>query len=345
MNFVKNLTIVFIGLSLTACVSTSVDNKADFLSNPSYKRALTKAEIMPTKGDLAGKALSVLILPTESKNDLALKSKSGVALHDVAEHMLQKSGLNIVQRKVSSEITDELKAYESTGKYNQEVMSVADVVMAPVISTATFSHTFTEGHTVKDIITGKKVWVDPSCRFKSTVKGYIKTFDLPNVKLRNNIELDGVSTSSRDTRGASCKLSTVEMYGMLNEASSTAVRNYRTAVQNQFAPKAYVTEHRVVGDIHYIKISLGTNKQIHEGNEIQFVQQMVTQDDLTGETSIDKFPVGTGEVTDIIQQSSSWVVVDAEVASKLHLGDVAVVTYTKNWMEHIKSVEQAVNSL
>lgn len=336
--------VILISLSVIACKST-IDNKLDFQSNPKYHRPLPKAQIMPTKEQLQGKATRVIVVPTETKNTLAKSAQSADALNNSLDNILQKAGLEIIDRSMADKVKDELIAYETTGKYSESSVDVADLAIWTNIASASFSHNFTEGHEGKNIFTGKKSWIEPSCTFKAKVKGTAKSFRLPNLTLNNQVSLDGVATISRDTRGSTCRLPDVEIYGLINEAAATAVRNYRTTIQNAFAPKAYVLEYRIVNNKHYIQISLGTNRQLSHGDDIKFIRQVEKKHPLTDEISINEFDIGDGEVTDIIQQKSSWVEVDPKIAQQLNIGDIAKVIYNKSIFEHVTSVGQTLNSL
>lgn len=346
MNLIhKKLPLFLTASFISACASTTIDNAVDFQTNPAYKKELLKAQIMPTDEQMAGKPLSVIVLPTETKNSLAKKSEASGTLRDITESLLKGTGAEIIDRSMASKVKDELVAYESTGKFNATAVNVADIAVAPVISAAKFSQHFNEGHYAKDVISGKKIWVEPSCTFKVKVSGYLKSYELPTLKSREQLELKGNSSTSRDTRSSNCNLSTVERHSLTVQAVENTIRNYRTELQNQFAPTAYVIAYRVVGDDHYVKINGGANKKIKEGTDIEFVQLVAIKDDFTGEVSNDKFKVGSGSVTNIIQEKSSWVNVDAEVANKLKLGDIAVVKYKMSFLEGMRSVSQSVGNL
>lgn len=340
----KYITLLFVSLIMVGCKST-INNKLDFQTNPNYQRPLAKAQIMPTSEQLAGKATRVIVIPTETTNILAKKSQSVSALNDALDNILQKAGLELIDRTMADKVKDELIAYENTGQYSEASIDVADIAIWTNIASASFSHSFSEGYEGKNIFTGKKMWVDPSCTFKAKIKGTAKSFKLPNLKLNTQVALDGVATISRDTRGSSCRLPTVEIYGLINEAAATAVRNYRTTIQNAFAPKAYVLEYRIVNNKHYVQISLGTNRQLSHGDEIKFVRQVEKTHALTQETSINEFTIGEGEVTDIIQHKSSWVEVKQAVAQQLNIGDIAIVHYSKSLFEHVRFVGQTLNNI
>jgi hypothetical protein len=340
----KIVLIISTTLLIVSCKST-IDNKLDFQSNPKYQRPLVKAQIMPTTEQLQGKPIRVIVVPTETNNKLAKKSQSVDALNNSLDNILQQAGLEIIDRSMGDKVKDELIAYETTGKYSESSIDVADIAIWTNIASASFSHNFTEGHEGKNIFTGKKIWIEPSCTFKAKVKGTAKSFKLPNLELNNQVSLDGVATISRDTRGSSCHLPTVEIYGLINEAATTAVRNYRTTIQNAFAPRAYVLEYRVVNNKHYIQISLGSNRQLNHGDDIKFIRQVNKKHAITQESSINEFPIGEGEVTDIIQQKTSWVEVNPQVAQQLQIGDIAMITYSKSIFEHVNSVSQTLNNL
>jgi hypothetical protein len=345
MNKALNLTCAT--LILSGCATTTIDTTktVDFRTNQKYKQTLVKANVMPSKELMAGKSVRVVVIPTESQSALANKSDSNVALNNKLNILLQKAGIEIVDRSFGEKVTEELIAYEATGQYSESALNVADIALQTSISSATFSHEFTEAHTAKNIFTGKDVWVNASCEFKAKVQGSARSFTLPKLKLRNQVELKGIATLSRDTRNSSCHLSTLETYGLVNEAAQVAVTSYRVAIQNAFAPKAFVKSYRIFEDEHYIEVSIGTDREVDNGDEISFIRLIEVTDDLTGEVTTDELPLGVGEVTNILQRKSSWVKVDAELAKNIHLGDMAVVKYSKTFSESISGLSQAIKDI
>ncbi|WP_440876294.1 hypothetical protein [Thalassotalea sp. PLHSN55] len=344
---IKNIITLTAAMSLAGCASTSIDNDSasQIISNPQLKRELPKASLMPTKAQLVGKQLKVLVLDAEERNDLAKSSFAGSAMIGSLDNLLHQAGVELVDRSIATKVKNEIIAYETSGEYDSPLLDLVDVSILPVITSATFNYEFKEGHEAKNIITGKQTWVKPSCSFKATVAGVAKTYKLPELKLASQVELSGVSEISRDARSSSCKISTNEKQGLIAQAAKQSIRNYKQIIQNEFSPKGYVIQYKVLNEKHFIQINIGENKKLVEGSSIQFVKQVKNTNDLTGESSIDNVTIGEGDVTNLIQTKTAWVNVEPEVASRLSLGDIAQVEFKKGAWDYLNDANQAIKSL
>jgi len=343
----KKILVSVVVLSTVGCASTTIstDVAQQIYSNPQLKRQLPKAQIMPSPQHLSGKQMKAIVLDTEEKNELAKMAFAGKAMSASIDNLLHKAGVDVVDRSISGKVKNEILAYESSGNYDESSLSLADVAILPIISSATFSYDFTEGYVAKNIITGKDTWVNPSCTFEAKITGVAKRYELPSLKVSHQVDLFGINEIKRDTRNSSCRISTQEKQGLIAEAAKQAIRNHKQDIQNKFSPKGYVTAYKVYDNTHYIKINIGKNRKLIEGTYVSFIKQIKSTDDLTGEINIDKMITGEGEITNLIQDKASWVVVDAEVAVNLSLGDIAQIEFRKGWLDHVNDVSQSIKSL
>jgi len=273
---IKKILVTSIVLAITGCSSTAIPDDAahKLATNSQLKQPMPKAQVMPSKAHLSGKQLKAIVLDTEEQNKLAQMAFAGKAMTAAIDTLLHRAGIDVVDRSIGGKVKNEILAYESSGEYDESALYLADVAILPIISSASFSFDFTEGHQAKNIFTGKSVWVEPSCTFEAKVSGLAKRYELPSLKVSNQIPLSGVNEITRDTRSSSCPISTIEKQGLIAQAAKQAVRNHKQDIQNKFAPKGYVTEYKILDNKHYIKINIGQNRKLVEGAYINFIKQI-----------------------------------------------------------------------
>ena len=343
----KKVLLTSITLLLSACGSTSapINVAQQIYSNPQLKKPLPRAQIMPSKEYMAGEQLKAIVIDTQEQNELDNKSIAGKAMAALLDDLLHGVGIDVIDRSIGDKLKNEILAYEASGIYDESALDLANVAILPIITLASISSDFTEGHHSKIFLIGKKVWVEPSCTFEAKVSGVAKRYELPSLKVSHQVVFSGANEMTRDAGGSTCLISPSEKEGLFAEAAKKAIRNHEKDIQNKFSPKGYVTEYKVLNNRHYIKINIGGNRKLKKGTYINFIKQIKTVDDLTGESNIAQIKSGAGKLTDLIQEKSSWVLVNSRVASTLSLGDIAQVEFKKSSWDYIKDLSKAAQSL
>ncbi|MFT7009005.1 MAG: hypothetical protein ACJAXJ_003553 [Colwellia sp.] len=322
------LSIVVLGLS--ACSSTSIKNKSDFYSNPKYLQHLDDADFMPTKLMLKRKALKGAIVEPVIHSNLKGTSLIAPVINAKISQLLLDAGVEVIDRNAGEIIKHELEAYESTGRSTGLVVDVADVVLAPVIVSATHEAKYTPPYySVKD---DKRRYNSAQCEHKTEISGYIKVYNMPSMKQRKQIELEHNITYNLKTRNRNCEISETMLNDFVITTTKAAIRLKENDIRNEFSPRGYVLEHRKTEDKHYIKINQGSDLGIVQNIDIQFIRTIENKDNLSGEVTRNEFIMGSGEVTDFIYKNSAWVEVDESLASKIKRGGSVQVLFKTGYL-------------
>jgi len=343
----KKILLSSITLVLSGCGSTSVPvNVAQQIySNSQFKVPLPRAQIMPSLESLAGEQLKAIVLNTQEQDELGNKFLAGKAMASLLDDLLHRAGIDVIDRSIGGKLRNEILAYEASGIYDESALTLANVAILPLITSASFSSDYTEGHYSKTFLIGKKVWIDPTCTFNAKVSGVAKRYELPSLNVSHQVVFSGANEMKRDANNVTCSLSPSEKQGLFTETAKQVIRNHEKDIQNKFSPKGYVTEYKVLNNRHYIKINIGENRKLKKGTYINFIKQIKTMDDLTGESNIAQIKSGAGKLTSFIQENSSWVLVKARVAASLSLGDIAQVEFKKSSWDYINDLSQAAKTL
>lgn len=329
---------------ISGCNSTNQQDIAVMSTNQQYKQVLPQAEIMPSTEQVNGKQIRAVILPTETVIKLAQQAQLETTVYSTLEDILQKAGLDLIDRSMGSKVKNELMAYEASGQYLNHGVDVADIAVLPTITKTTFKKTFTKADTWQDK-TGKSHTTPASCRYIAHIGITYKTYSLPELSLLSNTPVKGNTMSTIQTNDSSCYMSDTDVNVLVAEATENAVSNGRTLIQNTLSPKAYVIEYRAMANNHIILVSMGQNRQLTPGQTIQFFRQTKKVNDLTQQTRISQSVIGKGRVTKSIQQTVAWVDIDAKTAKKLKLGDVVGIVYEKSWSDIARSGKQLLTDL
>lgn len=321
-------------LGLSACSSTSINNKNDFHTNPKYVMSLDDSDFMPTKAMLKRKVLKGAVVSVEIHSKLAGSTLLAPVINVKVVQLLLDAGVEVIDREAGNIVRRELEAYEKTGRSTGLAVDVANVVLAPVIASATHDVTFIPAYySEKD---NKRKYNPAQCAHKTELSGYIKIYNMPSMKQRKQITLEknitymmeaNRSRHSRYSTKRDCDISETMLTDFIMTTAKDAIRIKANDIRNAFSPTGFVLERRRVEDKHYIKINQGTDLDLVQNLAIQFKRTIENKDNLTGEVTRDELVMGKGEVTDFIHKNSAWVEVSELLAKQILRGDKARVLF------------------
>jgi hypothetical protein len=323
------LTTTISALALTGCATPPSENFQQYESV-----LMQKADVEPTKENLAGEKVKVVIFtPDEGVNKLAKNAKGGYSLATTLEKYLAEVGVEIVDRKIAKKLKSEIQLAEAKGKSEYQGPNIADYAITGSISRAQVGASFTERSSWTD--DDGDTHVNPAyCKYSARVAGNLKVYKLPALKYSKTISIDDSVSSTTETNNSNCPISASQQQSMVRSAAVEAVKDARTKFQNYFAPKAYVLERRVFEDQSLFKLSAGTNLGFKAGDELKFYGVNASENPFTHEITYEEYPVTEGEVGEgLVYDKSSWVVVDNEKAKNVKLGDFVKISYSKKWHE------------
>lgn len=308
---------------LSGCGSTTeVNDAVGIITNDQYVVNLDKAEVMPSKSALQGKRLKVVVLPTRNNSQAKFESGAVRELSSKVENGLISAGVEIVDRRLAGRLTDEIEAYEATGNFAGGGISVADIAILPSINNVQVSGSYSEAHTYyKD---GKAYTNPASCNFTSAVSGNVKLYKLPELGLIDGITLEGTYKNSGVSGSRSCPINTGLASSLASSAAEDAINSALFAIQSHMSGRGYVIEYRKREDEHLVLITAGSSSGIKPGQNIQFIRQVERVHPMTGKKEIMEVPYSIeATVSDLVEASSAWVIVDEEAELQLKFGDVA----------------------
>lgn len=295
--------------ALSGCTATVV-------CNPNYRVDMDVADV-PAKNS---EDIKVIVLPVDMAfDDVAKQRLQAVILNDF-EATVSQSGSEVIDRKLASKLKNEIKLAEQSGRYNTKGVPIADIAIISEVTASNLFADFTERDTYENKDGETKVR-PAHCDFKTEVKTTVKVLSLPDMRLIQRIELEGVDYADTETSNSRCPISNSQYIGMAIEAAQTSIEQ-SLALKKVLAPSATVTEMRQCDEGTQLKISMGSNKNIQPKAPIVFSQIFKSN-----EGELEMYPLGEGYVIDneinAVGAKHSWVQVDEEIGVQVKKGDHA----------------------
>jgi hypothetical protein len=295
---------------------------------------MEKAAVMPTTAEVDGQQVKVVIFNPDSGDiPLAKSSRAGHTIAGTLEKYLNQAGAEIVDRSLATKLKKEIQLAEIKGNSDYTGPKVSDYSITGTISAANTSSSFSEAQQWQDK-NGKWHTIPASCHFNANISANLRIYKLPSLNYVKSIDVSGSATNNRQTRSSNCYLSSNAQNSLVRVAASNAIKQYRTAFQNFFAPKAYIEERRSgkKGDI--FKLTQGTQLGFTTGSSVTIYTKEKSTNGLSGKVSYDDQPVATGIISNNVGPRYAWIIVDdKQAANKVRLGDFVKVKYQKNFFE------------
>lgn len=327
-------------LILTGCVVQTVK-----LDAPSIGLAL--ADVMPTERELEGNRHRVVIFaPDQEMSALARSADIGATLVAELEQYSAPTGANILLAKrletgatepsSAARLEQEIQHFNTSGSSKQDELVAADFALTSALTDAKVSASFYPAQNWTDK-KGQIFKVPAKCTYHAAIAGNIRIYNTqPRLALLNSIALDHTLTSTEETRASACPLPDERKHELLSQATQQAVKNIRVQVQNPFAPKAFIIEGKPDGNDLIFKLSGGSDNGLNAGAEVTIFTRQLMQNPLTGKESIEEIELTKGKISSAIGSNYAWITVENRSgASRIRLGDLARVRYSKGFLEKI----------
>lgn len=329
-------TILFLG----GCVVQTVK-----LDAPSIGLALT--DVMPTERELEGTRNLVVILPTnQSLSALAREAEIGSTLETVIEQYIQPTAANIMvasqgaaqqnEHFLASRLEQDIQQFETTGINTQNDLIKADFAISSMLTDAKVTASFypVQNWTDKK---GQVYKVPAKCTYTASISGNIRIYSIqPRLTVLDTLVLNHTLTSTVETRTTECQMSDQHKNELLTKAARLAVKNIRVQLQNPFAPKAFIIEAKQDGNARIYKLSGGYDNGLNAGDELTIFSRRLMQNPLTGKESIEEVELTKGKISTSLGSNYAWITVDNTIeSSRIRLGDLARVRYSKGFLEKI----------
>jgi hypothetical protein len=345
---IKQTLVIAVFFLLSSC-SNCISNFEKY-----QKQFAAKSTFMPSKEDLDGKLIKVVVFPLEENSiQIASQAQLGSSIADNVENILGAARIaQIVDRKGVAKLQKEVQLAEmkKTGAYKGP--QVADYAISGTISNVTFNGDYSPSTIGYNPLSGQITNVPAKSNFVSTVTGNIKIYELPSMVVLQTIEFSAkrkVSENAQDQGGLNIagiiKIGAKEVKirdrddGMVRRAGLEAVNDVQVEIKNALARRAYILEKRALGSKAIFKINLGSSDGIKDGAEFDVVGKYESQNEITNDTEIETRVIASGKVSSRIEPETAWIIInDKDQENQVRIGDVVKMKYKKgafDWLTKI----------
>jgi hypothetical protein len=308
---------------------------------------------MPSAENIEGKSPKVVVFSlNENDNEVAQNSHLGNTVANNIENMLTRDRLvELVDRSAAQKLQKEIALSEMSKTGSYKGPRVADYAISGSISNADFTSKYSAGSAYINPKTRQMVSIPPHFTYNSTVSGNIKIYELPSLKVVENIEFSGRKSRTENVRqNGGVSFGALQIGGqqvdgakrddgLVRKAGKVAINDSKIELKNAFAKKGYFLEKRTLEDKSIFKITLGSKDGIKQEDEFEVLGRYEIENPLTGETEIEHRIIATGKISNVINPKNSWVVLnEKEKVSAVRLGDELKIKYKRNHLEKLSRI-------
>lgn len=320
----KTASFGFLALLIAAVLLPGCASKKDKLAF--YDVELKEGEILPGKEQLKQERAKIVVLETENRAARSNQARAIDVFAIAIEKELNETATEVVDRKLSSMLSNELKLAEINGTGSYTGPQVARYAVRGQINSAAYTVN-KSAQLISRIFKGKE---DIPVRFdhKVSVAGSIKIYELPSLRMLTAINVTG-SASENDSEAAE---NDATRSALLKMAVNFAISDQAHELKNYFAPRGYIVERRANASQSMFKVQMGREQGVKPGQYVVLYSPRRAQTGaLAGQAQTEEHQLAQGWVADNVGEAVSWVVVDdIESAEKVRLGDYVKVQYEEN---------------
>ncbi len=318
------ISLIFILLIYSGCGAT-IDSIEAYAPIP-----LERSPFMPSKEEIkSGKTKVVLTRIDDTDFTLARQANLGQSLLVELEQRLGKSGtVEILDRDIARKFEEEIRLSEmnADSQMSEIELSIAKYAISGNLSNAQFTSQFVQ--TAKWVDKKGKVYVIPAhYNYTASVKGVLKIYAIPSMKIVKTIGFSGSSTRREDSKYYGDDYLPSDTVGMINKAGSSAIYSTRYEFKNFLAPKGYIMEQRDDEDRSILLVNIGSDDGLSTGDDVKIYSTKSTLNPLTDEEEIHDTVVAEGIVSDKLSKHRAWIIVE-EKTNAVKLGDYVKANYS-----------------
>jgi hypothetical protein len=306
-------------LTLAGCAGPGIN-----LSDYHKEVSLPAAARLPSESDLnrQGRARVVVFETDDGNLDKARQAQVDVTLTREIEQILGDNGAEVIDRRIASNLGQELQLAEVKGVGVYDGPAVANYAVKPTITLAEYESKYVPASSYTDK-KGKTHEIAAYYAHKANVQAGIRVYEIPSLHLLKSLSGRGSSSSSTADRGAR-ELSA----NLIRGATQGALRDMRNEFLNLFAPKGYVLSRRDKDKKSILRVSIGSEQGIVPGNSVIIFSEQESIHPITHKVSYNKIPVVEGTVSEIVTPQEAWIIPeDEDKAKRVRLGDLIEVVY------------------
>jgi hypothetical protein len=336
-------------LLLTGC-GTAIKNLDSY-----NKDTLKPTQFMPPKDVISGKSLPKVIIMDldDAPSKTAEQAGLGTSMAGNIDSQLSKGkSVDILKRVKKSNITEELKLAELSDAMGGEDLGSANYIISGKITGASFTHEFQAKSNYINK-SGKYVHTPAKFFYTATVKGMVKIYQLPSLKVVGTFDFEDNKARSEQAPTSFLGFGKTDTShkvtrddGMVRGAGVDAVNSLRLPLKNFFAKRGYVFEKRSKDDDVIVKVTLGAKNGAKEGEKVFFYTEEQSSNALTGETYIETIKIAEGTISNQIRPETSWIIINEVYKGKeLRAGDYIKIEYEKAMGDYMNDAGKKINSL
>jgi hypothetical protein len=325
-------------LGLAGCAAMPSDKDvAAFTAAP-----IGDAEIMPNLEQGRGNTKVIVIDAADGNDRLAQSSKLGPHLTRQVEGLLAKRGVEVLDETLAPKLEEELAKAEALNNGTSEGYNgpkVAKYALKPQITLSNYAAVFKEGRKLpgKLELLGALMNSAPAYEHSATVKGVVRVFELPTLRLVATVDVEGTASQSDARQGVNDRLGEA----LLKDAAADAVTRGSAELLNVFAPQGHVLQRRVNAEKtqSVFQVSIGRSDGLKPGDTVEFVSQRPADTGgASSSSSVERLTVASGVVSSmLLQDGTAWVALDNEdLATRIRRGDLVKQKHTRTFADNLK---------
>lgn len=315
-------------LLLSGCTSIPKMSETQLVQLPAAPMAPTAKQL---KEQMNGTGQKIVITPLETTQKV--QQPFTAQTYEQLTQRMMRSGNTIVDRSLAKKLRAELLAAEKSGVYKGSSPDVADIALMSTIAKLSYGKDYTEAkHWTDD--DGKYHRLPPFCTYTGHAQINVRAYRMPEMKLINTYEYQGNSSTTKKDVPYYCPIGRGTLQGLLSAALTDAVKSGSGATMNDVAPPAYVLERRdqvgKSGKVALYRITINASKGARKGAKVKFFRKDKRENPITHEIRYENLLLGSGQITEYIDSTGSYVFVDDEnVINQLRVGDIVKLDHGK----------------
>jgi len=301
-------------LFFTAC-SLKI-NPAEF-----HKVNAPKAKYLPSQNELQSQKVLILNVTSDDPKGAFLIPE----YKNLIESLISQTSAVLVRRNKKTTLQEEILYSQEAELSSSNIDNANYIITAKIVST-NYHYTYHKGYYWKDK-KGHTHYSPPYYSYEACVGAQMKIIKIPQNYIVKTLYLNGCAY---DTSRNLVNLSRM----LLEKALIEAVDSIKTDIKNIFAKKGYIIEIRKKDDTTIIKTTLGKKDGLKEGDEVAIYTIKESPNPLTGKPYKEIIKIGNAEVSNVIHENASWLVVKDQ-KEPVKLGDFVKPVYEKSFFERL----------
>lgn len=306
---------------------------------------LDSCDVMPSAEQLKSAKPKVVVFDfNENEIATAENAKLGRTIPGHVETQLTEGkAIELVDRKVAEKLQQEIMMAEMEGTSDYEGPAVADFAISGTIDNSGFTSRFQEAYTTQDK-KGNTYYHQAKFIYTAEVKGKIKIYEIPSLRVVKTIPFSDNSQRSEETR-SSMRPQTRDDE-LVRKAAADGIKSARLELKNFFAKKGFILEKRAKDNDTIFKVSLGSDGGMRSGDTCQIFTIKKNFNPITQEETLEEFCLGEGKVSEQVGPNYAWLVVkEDQLQEAPRLGDIVKIQYEKGLGDVLNSTGKLLNSI